>query len=90
MKIFKVPTDELPIELQEMLSEKLIISAQLFEYDTTDHDEYVVSFIDLKKDKMVELVFENGKVTHEKSIPLLLIKKAIELHPVVFGKELKQ
>ncbi|MED0688020.1 hypothetical protein [Anoxybacillus ayderensis] len=90
MKIFKVPTDELPIELQEMLSEKLIISAQLFEYDTTDHDEYVVSFIDLKKDEMVELVFENGKVTRKKSISLVLIKKAMELHPVVFGKEIKQ
>jgi len=90
MKISKVSADGLPSELQEMLSETLFIWAKFIEYKTIDSNVYVVSFIDLKEDEMVELVFENGKVTHKDSISLESIKKAIKLYPEVFGKGMEQ
>lgn len=92
MKISNVTVDALPSELKEMLSETLFIWAQFIEYETIDSNVYVVSFVDLKEEEMVELVFENGKVTHKDSISLESIEKAMKLYPEVFGfgKEMKQ
>lgn len=89
MKISNVTVDALPSELQEMLIGKLFISGYLFEYESTESFTYMVSFIDLEEEIMVEIVLTENSI-REESVSLESIKKAIELYPKVFGKGTEQ
>lgn len=94
MKISKVSTEALPSELQAIITEKFknakFILAHVIEYELTGSILYVVNLLDLQKDEIVELIFENGKITHQSAIALVVIEKAMELYPEVFRKGLKQ
>lgn len=89
MKISNVTVDVLPSELQEMLIGKLFISGYLVEYESTESFTYMVSFIDLEAEIMVEIILTENSI-REESVSLESIKKAIKLYPEVFGKGMEQ